>query len=134
MNVKRATAVLFVDRVENTKAFLERAGFTATVEVREESGLGFSLMECGTAQVMVQTRDNAREPIALRKATHESHNAMVFIEVEDIDAIISALVADPTLVDRHSTFYGADEVTYAGTTRVTLLFVGDRLAGVLDAR
>ena len=29
---------------------------------------------------------------------------------------------------------GADQVTYAGTKRVTLLFVGDRLAGVLDAR
>jgi hypothetical protein len=29
---------------------------------------------------------------------------------------------------------GADEVTYAGEKRVTLLFVGDRLAGVLDAR
>ncbi|HWE28821.1 MAG TPA: hypothetical protein VHB97_12510 [Polyangia bacterium] len=29
---------------------------------------------------------------------------------------------------------GADEVTYAGAKRVTLLFVGDRLAGVLDAR
>ncbi len=28
----------------------------------------------------------------------------------------------------------ADEVTYAGGQRVTLLFVGDRLAGVLDAR
>jgi hypothetical protein len=29
---------------------------------------------------------------------------------------------------------GADEVTYAGAKRVTLVFVGDRLAGVLDAR
>ena len=29
---------------------------------------------------------------------------------------------------------GADQVTYTGTKRVTLLFVGDRLAGVLDAR
>jgi hypothetical protein len=29
---------------------------------------------------------------------------------------------------------GADEITYAGGKRVTLLFVGDRLAGVLDAR
>ena len=29
---------------------------------------------------------------------------------------------------------GADEITYAGGQRVTLLFVGDRLAGVLDAR
>jgi hypothetical protein len=112
MNIKRATAVLFVDRVEDTKAFLERAGFTATIEVREENGLGFSLMESGAAQVMVQTRDNAREPSALRNATRESRHAMVFIEVEDIDAIISALEADPTLVERHSTFYGADEVTY----------------------
>jgi len=29
---------------------------------------------------------------------------------------------------------GADEVTYAGASRITLVFVGDRLAGVLDAR
>ncbi len=29
---------------------------------------------------------------------------------------------------------GADEVTFAGAERITLLFVGDRLAGVLDAR
>ncbi len=29
---------------------------------------------------------------------------------------------------------GADQVTFAGTKRVTLLFVGDRLAGLLDAR
>ena len=29
---------------------------------------------------------------------------------------------------------GADEITFAGGRRVTLLFVGDRLAGVLDAR
>jgi len=29
---------------------------------------------------------------------------------------------------------GADEVTYSGVGRVTLLFAGDRLAGVLDAR
>jgi hypothetical protein len=29
---------------------------------------------------------------------------------------------------------GADEVTFSGAKRVTLLFVGDRLAGVLDAR
>jgi len=29
---------------------------------------------------------------------------------------------------------GVDEVTYAGAGRVTLLFAGDRLAGVLDAR
>ncbi|MGZ3427624.1 MAG: hypothetical protein ACXVCV_13290, partial [Polyangia bacterium] len=29
---------------------------------------------------------------------------------------------------------GADEITFSGAQRVTLLFVGERLAGVLDAR
>jgi len=29
---------------------------------------------------------------------------------------------------------GADEITFSGVGRVTLVFVGDRLAGVLDAR
>ena len=112
MNIKRATAVLFVDRVEATRAFLERAGFTATVEVREGNGIGFSLMECGAAQVMVQTRDNARESAAFRGATRESRGAMAFVEVEDLDALISALAGENILVDRHSTFYGADEITY----------------------
>ena len=61
---------------------------------------------------MVETRDNAREASSLRAVTKHSKSAQVFVEVDDLDAVIDALRAAPVLVERHSTFYGADEITY----------------------
>jgi len=112
MKVKRVTAVLMVERVEPTAEFFKLVGFAATIEVREGSGIGFALLERDGTQVMVQTRDNERESAALRAATRQSRAALVFLEVDDLDGVIDALRAMAPLVDRHSTFYGADEITY----------------------
>ena len=112
MKVLRATAVLVVDRVEATRDFFKRAGFAATVEVREKDAVGFAILERDGAQVMVETRGNEREAAALRAATRESRAGQVFVQVDDLDAVMEALRGESVLVDRHSTFYGADEVTY----------------------
>ena len=37
---------------------------------------------------------------------------MVFIETDDLDAVISALQGAKVLVARHQTFYGSDEISY----------------------
>ncbi|HUL56136.1 MAG TPA: VOC family protein [Usitatibacter sp.] len=112
MKVKRTTAVLLVDRVEPTADFFGRMGFVATIEVREGNGVGFALLERDGEQVMVETRDNERESAALRAVTLQSRSALVFLEVDDLDAVVDALRGAPVLVERHSTFYGADEITY----------------------
>ena len=112
MKVRRATAVLLVDRVEPTAEFLRRIGFASTIEVREGDGVGFALLERDGAQVMVETRDNERESASLRAVTRQSRSALVFLEVDDLDAVIDALRGVPVVVERHSTFYGADEVTF----------------------
>ncbi len=112
MKVKRVTAVLFVDRVEPTADFFKRVGFAATIEVREGNGVGFALLEREGAQLMVETRDNERESTALRAVTRQSRGAVVFFEVDDLDAVVDVLRDAPVLVERHSTFYGADEITY----------------------
>jgi len=95
MKVRRVTPVLLVDRVEPSVDFFKRLGFTASIEIREGSGLGFALLENGAAQVMVETRDNPRESHTLRAVTRMSVAAQIFIEVEDLDAIIDVLRGEP---------------------------------------
>lgn len=112
MKMMRATAVLLVDRVEPTRDFFMRVGFAATVEVRDKQAVGFAILERDSTQVMVETRDNEREAAALRAATRESRACQVFIQVDDLDAVMASLRGESVLVDRHSTFYGADEITY----------------------
>ena len=112
MKIKSAVAVLLVDRVEPTRDFFKLVGFAATVEIREEAGIGFAILDREAVQVMVETRDNEREAAALRNVTRESRSAQLFIEVDDLDAIIDLLRGSSILVERHSTFYGADEITY----------------------
>ncbi len=112
MKISSATPVLFVDRVEPTCDFFRRLGFKVTVEVKEKEGLGFAILEREGVQVMVETRDNIREAAKLREITRQSKASHVFMEVDELDEIADILAGAEIIVDRHSTFYGADEVCY----------------------
>ena len=112
MKLKRATPVLFVDRVEPTRDFFKRLGFAVTVEVPAGDAAGFALLERDGVQVMVETRGNENEVPALRDLTRESRHAVVFIEVDELEAVIAALAGAPVIVERHKTFYNADEVSF----------------------
>ena len=112
MKVKRAAAVLFVDSVPATRDFFVRAGFQVSVEIPDGDALGFSLLERDGVQVMVETRDNSNEPTAIRVRSRESRSSHVFIEVDDLDAMIAALGRAEIVVERHKTFYNSDELTY----------------------
>lgn len=112
MKVSRATPVLFVDRVEDTRDFFTRLGFEVLVEIPEDDRVGFSLLQKDDVQLMVETRGNASEPPALRALSRESRLAVVFVEVDDLEAVIGALGGAKIAVERHTTFYHADEITY----------------------
>ena len=112
MKIARATPVLFVDRVEPTRDFFTKVGFTVLFDVPEGDRLGFVGLEKDGVQVMVETRGNANEGQALREITRESRRAVVFIEVDNLDAVIAAFASEPALVERHETFYGADEISF----------------------
>src|SRR5437879_11643337 len=56
MNVKRITAVLLVKEIEPIVPFwVDRLGFTKTIEVPEGNKLGFVAFQKGSAEVMYQT-------------------------------------------------------------------------------
>ena len=112
MKISSATPVLFVDRVEPTRDFFKRLGFEVAFEVPEGDRVGFAMVAKDGVQVMVETRGNANEGPALQAATKQSRNAVVFVEVDDLDAVIAALKGSKVVVERHATFYKADEITY----------------------
>ncbi len=112
MKISSATAVFIVDRVEPTRDFFVRAGFEVLAEVPDGDTLGFVILMKDGVQVMAETRTNSREPASLQKLMKESRRAAVFVEVDDLDAVIKALEGAKVLVERHTTFYGSDELTF----------------------
>jgi putative intracellular protease/amidase len=112
MKVNKAVPVLFADRVEPTRDFFKRLGFEVVVEIPAGAAAGFTMLEKDGVQVMVETRDNSNEAPAYREATKQSRRAVVFIEVDDLDAVIARLAGAKVLVERHLTFYKSDELTY----------------------
>ena len=72
MKISRATPVLFVDRVEPTRDFFTKLGFTVLFDVPEGDRLGFVGLEKDGVQVMVETRGNANEGEAIREFTRNS--------------------------------------------------------------
>ncbi len=110
--LKSATPVLFVDAVEPTRDFFLQAGFTVMFDVPEGDRLGFVGLVKDGVQVMVETRGNANEKEPLRALTKESRRAVVFFEVDDLEAVIASLEGARIVAERHATFYNADELTY----------------------
>lgn len=112
MKLTSATPVLFVDRVEPTRDFFQRLGFAVAFDVPEGDRLGFAMVTRDGVNVMIETRGNAREPPTLQALSKESRRAVVFVEVDDLDAVIEALKGASIAVERHTTFYKSDELTY----------------------
>src|SRR5687768_5266740 len=112
MKISRATPVLFVDAVEPTRDFFTKLGFTVMFDVPEGDRLGFAGLEKDGVQVMVETRGNANEGTAIREISRNSRGSVVFIEVDNLDAVITALATEKAIVERHTTFYRADEISF----------------------
>jgi threonine dehydrogenase-like Zn-dependent dehydrogenase len=112
MKISSATPVLFVDRVEPTRDFFKRVGFEVAFDVPDGDKLGFAMVAKDGVQVMIETRGNSTEAPAVQALTKESRRAGVFVEVDDLDAVIAALEGSKVAAERHMTFYKADEISY----------------------
>lgn len=108
--MKKLTPILYVERIEPAIAFWERLGFARTAEVPHEDHLGFLILQKDGVEVMYQTRDSVQAdlPAVAERLTMEG--SMLFIEVDDLDAVERALEGAERVVPRRKTFYGADEL------------------------
>jgi uncharacterized glyoxalase superfamily protein PhnB len=107
---KKLTPILTVDEIEPCLAFwIERLGFTKTTEVPHEDRLGFVILERDGIEVMYQSMDSVTADVPALSWLPRG-GSVLFIEVDDIDAIEKAMEGADVVVPRRSTFYGAEEV------------------------
>jgi len=110
--LKHLTPVIVVDRVEPCIAFwVERLGFSAQNQVPGPDGkLVFASAQNNGVEVMYQTRTSvlAESPDAAKDLA--GHSIVLFITVEDLDAVEKALAGAPVVKARHKTFYGSTEI------------------------
>jgi hypothetical protein len=99
-----------VEAIEPALPFwIDRLGFTKTAEVPHDGKLGFVILERDDIQVMYQTKASVAADIPLLSTSPQS-GSMLFIEVDDLNAIEKQLEGVTPVVPRRKTFYGADEL------------------------
>ncbi len=107
----KITAVLMVDSIEKSLPFwVDRMGFTKTVEVPEGDVLGFAILVRDGAEVMLQTVESVRKDAAQFVPQGAGHNVGLFIEVQDFADVLKRLDGYPIALAERTTFYGMREI------------------------
>ena len=110
--VKRVTPVLFVEEVEPCLKFWERLGFQRAMEVPDGASLAFAAVQKDGTEIMYQSFASAMKDESASPASKDrlKSHAFLFIEVEDLAPIMSALQGTNLEVEPHDTFYGSREI------------------------
>jgi catechol 2,3-dioxygenase-like lactoylglutathione lyase family enzyme len=107
--MKSIVCNLIVESIEACLAFyVERLGFTQTVDVPHDGKLGFVILRRGELELMLQSRASLAADIA--GLGGEAFRAALYIEVEQLAPIRKALQGWPLVVPERTTFYGAREI------------------------
>ena len=109
MTAKKLTPVLVVDRVEPAIAFWrDRLGFEQEFEVPHGDAIGFVSLHQGGVEIMYQSRASVADDLpSLAEGTHRT---VLFIEVDDLDAVERAMQGVEVVSPRRTTFYGMHEI------------------------
>jgi uncharacterized glyoxalase superfamily protein PhnB len=111
MNVKKITPVLLVNEIEPELPFwINRLGFTKIIEVPDGNKLGFVAFQKGTVELMYQTyasveKDAPPEMVAAAR----KGPTYLYIEVDDLDAVLAATKDLKKVMPERTAFYGMRE-------------------------
>ena len=120
----KLTPVLIVEAVETSLPFwVDRMGFTKTVEVPEEKTIGFVILVREGAEVMLQSIASVRKDTpALAPAGDGTKGCGMFIEVDDFEDIRRRLEGYPVALTERVTFYGMREIGVSEPSGHTVVF------------
>jgi uncharacterized glyoxalase superfamily protein PhnB len=111
MNVKRITPVLLVDEIEPILPFwIDRLGFTKTIEVPDGNKLAFVAFQKGNAEVMYQTYASVEKdaPPAMSAAARKGPTYL-YLEVDSLEAVLAAMKDVGKVMPERTAFYGMRE-------------------------
>ena len=117
MNVKKITPVLLVNEIESVfTLWIDRLGFTKTIEVPDGKTLAFVAFQKGSVEVMYQTYASVEKdaPPAMAAPARKGP-AYLYLEVDDLDAALAALKGIPRVLPERTTFYGMREFAVQDT-------------------
>jgi uncharacterized glyoxalase superfamily protein PhnB len=111
IEVKKITAVLLVQEIEPClNLWVDRLGFTKTTEVPDGDKLAFVILQKGATEVMYQTFASVEKDDAQLAKDARKGPTFLYVEVDDLDAVIAALKGVPVVMPVRTTFYGAKEI------------------------
>ena len=112
INVKRITPVLFVKEIEPALPFwVEKLGFTKAIEVPHGKKIGFVALQKGSTELMYQTYASVAEDLP-SFAEIQKGPTFLYIEVDNLDAVVSALKNSKIVQPERTAFYGMREVGF----------------------
>jgi uncharacterized glyoxalase superfamily protein PhnB len=120
----KITPVLIVEEVEKSLVFwVERMGFTKTVEVPEGDRLGFVILVRDGAELMLQSLASVlKDEPKFAPDGLGTKSTVLFIEVEDFAETKTRLEGYPILMPERVTFYGMREIGVSEPNGHTAIF------------
>jgi uncharacterized glyoxalase superfamily protein PhnB len=107
--MNKLTPNLIVESIEACLPFwVDRLGFEKVTEVPDGERLGFAILRRGALELMLQTRASLAKDVP--PIADGSHRAVLYIQVDDLAGIGTALEGWPRVVPERTTFYGAREI------------------------
>jgi uncharacterized glyoxalase superfamily protein PhnB len=124
MIIKKLTPVVLVEAIEPVLPFwVDRLGFTKVVEVPEGDKIGFVILVKDGVELMYQTLESvAKDEVKALPPAGSRPVANLFFEVDDFDAISTALKGADILVEKRTTFYGSTEIIVRDPAGNVVLF------------
>jgi uncharacterized glyoxalase superfamily protein PhnB len=120
----KITSVLIVESVEKSLPFwLDRMGFTKTVEVPEDGRLAFAILVKDGAELMLQSIASVKKDSPeFAPASDGGRSSGLFIEVDDFADVLRRLEGYPVQLPEHVTFYGMREIGVSDPSGQTVVF------------
>jgi uncharacterized glyoxalase superfamily protein PhnB len=111
MNVKRITPVLLVQEIEPIVPFwVDRLGFTKTIEVPEGNKLSFVTFQKDSVEVMYQTYSSVEKDAPPSMSAEAGKGpTYLYMEVGDLDAVLAAMKDVKIVMPVRTAFYGMRE-------------------------
>jgi hypothetical protein len=110
-STKKLTPVLLVEEIEPClPLWVDRLGWTKTVDVPEGDKIGFAILAKDGVELMYQTWASVEKDMGRPHTRPSGTSVGLFIEVADLDDIEKRIAGLPIALPRRRTCYGMDEV------------------------
>ena len=111
MTTKKITPILFAEEIEPCLQFwIERLGFEKTIEVPDGNRLSFAILQRGPVELMYQTYASAEKDITTISSEVRKGPSFLYVEVDNLNEVVSALKGVDVAMPIRTTFYGAKEI------------------------